>query len=103
MTGFTQIALVTDIPEGTMRSYQVERNRIVVCNLGGKFFALADECTHDAAPISDGKLEGGNLVCARHGAMFDVVSGAVTGPPAVIGIDKYEVKVEGNNILVRVD
>ena len=101
MAEFTRIASVTDIPKGAMRSYQVGYDHIVLCNVGGKFFALADECSHDAAPISDGKLEGGNLVCARHGAKFDVVSGAVTGPPAVIGIDKYEVKVEGNDILVK--
>ena len=103
MADFVKVAVTTDIPTGELRSFRVGHTDIVVCNTGDGFHALADECSHDSAPISDGDLDGNDIVCPRHGATFDIHSGAVTGPPAVIGIDKYELKIEGEDILVKID
>jgi 3-phenylpropionate/trans-cinnamate dioxygenase ferredoxin subunit len=103
MAGFVKVAATTDIPSGELRSYRVGHTRVVICNTGESYHALADECSHDSAPISDGDLAGDNIVCPRHGAKFNIHTGAVTGPPAVIGIDKYELKIEGQDILIRID
>lgn len=103
MADFVKVAVTSDIPTGQLRAFQAGHARIVICNNGDEYFALADECSHDAAPISDGNLIGNTIVCPRHGAKFDIRTGAVTGPPAVIGIDKYELKIEGEDILVKID
>jgi 3-phenylpropionate/trans-cinnamate dioxygenase ferredoxin subunit len=103
VAGYVKVGVTSEVPVGTLRPYRVGRTSIVVCNTGEAFYAVADECSHDSAPISDGKLDGGNIVCPRHGARFNVQSGAVTGPPAVIGIDSYKLKIEGEDILVMVD
>ena len=103
MAEFVRVAAVGDIPLGQMRGFEVGFERIVIGHTENGFFAVADECSHDAAPISDGELRGNNLVCPRHGAMFNIENGAVTGPPAVIGIDSYEVKVDGDDVFVRFD
>jgi 3-phenylpropionate/trans-cinnamate dioxygenase ferredoxin subunit len=101
MAEFTRVAAVGDIPPGETRGFTVGHERIMIANLDGTFYALTDECSHDSAPVSGGKLQGHEIVCPRHGAKFDVRSGAVTGPPAVVGIDNYEVRVEGEDILVK--
>lgn len=102
MSSFVKVATKSDIPAGEMRSFIVDHAPVVICNLNNEYFALADECSHDSAPISDGHLDGGNIVCPRHGATFDLQSGDVTGPPAVVAIDKYELKIEGEDILVMI-
>ncbi|MDH3892119.1 MAG: non-heme iron oxygenase ferredoxin subunit [candidate division Zixibacteria bacterium] len=102
MSAFVRVADTADIPPGEMKSFTVAHRQIVVCNIDNEFFALADECSHDSAPISDGHLDEARLVCPRHGATFDIRSGRATGPPAVVGIDKYELKIEGEGILVMV-
>ena len=101
MPDFVRVASVKDIPDGQTRGFTVGHVRVMVANVGGSFYALADECSHDAAPIAGGKMLDHEIVCPRHGARFDVRSGAVTGPPAVVGIDSYEVKVDGEDILIR--
>lgn len=100
MGGFVRVASRSDIPAGEMRSFVVDHVSVVICNVNNEFFALADECSHDSAPISDGTLDGKTIVCPRHGATFDLQTGDVTGPPAVVGIDKYELKLEGEDILI---
>jgi nitrite reductase/ring-hydroxylating ferredoxin subunit len=102
MNYFVKVANKSDIPIGKMRSFTVGHAPVVICNVNNEFFALADECSHDSAPISDGHLDGDSVVCPRHGATFDLHTGDVTGPPAVVGIDKYELKIEGEDILVMV-
>jgi 3-phenylpropionate/trans-cinnamate dioxygenase ferredoxin subunit len=100
---FVRVAAVEDIPEGTMKAYEIQHYRFVVAHAASGFFATADECTHDGAPIADGRLKGTEIVCARHGARFDVKSGAVLGPPAVVPIDTFEVKVENGEVYVYLD
>ena len=102
MSSFIKVAGKSDIPVGEMRSFTVNHAPIVICNLNNEYFALADECSHDSAPISDGHVDDGRIVCPRHGATFDLQTGDATGPPAVVGIDKYELKIEGDDILVMV-
>lgn len=102
MSGFVKVANKGDILDGEMRSFVVDHTPVVICNINNQYYALADECSHDSAPISDGHLDGSNVVCPRHGATFNLNTGDVTGPPAVVGIDKYELKIEGEDILVMV-
>ncbi len=103
MGRFVKVARVGDIPEGQVREYEVADVSIVICHTAGRFYALANECSHDSASFGDGRLVGHELVCPRHGATFDLRSGAVSGPPAVVGIDRFELKVEGEDIYVLVD
>jgi 3-phenylpropionate/trans-cinnamate dioxygenase ferredoxin subunit len=43
------------------------------------------------------------VVCARHGARFDLATGAVKAPPALVPLEVYELRIDGDSILVRVD
>lgn len=103
MSPFVKAATTDDIPKNGMKAVTVGHDRIVICNVGEEYYAFVDECTHDSAPISTGFLKGNTVICPRHGARFDVTTGAVTAPPAIVPIDTYEVKLEGNDILVKLD
>lgn len=101
MGNFVKVAAVEEVPVGGVKSVSAGNRRIVVYHAEDGYYAVADECSHDYAPISSGRIDDGEIVCPRHGARFDLKTGEAKAPPAVVGIDTYEVKVEQGNILVR--
>ena len=103
MAPFVKVAKASDIPEGEIRAFKAAHTKIVVCHTEEGFYALENECSHDGAPIDDGELCGHEIICSRHGAKFDVKNGEVTAPPAVVGIDRLELKIEGDDIYVLAD
>ena len=100
MAEFKKAAIMSEITPNSMKSVEVGFDRVLLCRISDDIYAVADECSHDYAPISDGRLKGHEVVCPRHGARFDITSGQATAPPAIAPIEKYEVKVEGNDIYV---
>ncbi len=103
MDGFTQVAATEEIQPGSMKSKRINNVAVLICNVNGKFYALADECTHDFAPISTGDLDKDEIICPRHHARFNVIDGSVKAPPAVVPVETYEVKIENDIIFVKVD
>jgi 3-phenylpropionate/trans-cinnamate dioxygenase ferredoxin subunit len=74
---------------------------VVVVNLEGEYYGVEDVCTHDGGPLGEGELDGDQLVCPRHGARFDVRTGAVMKLPAFEPVATYEVKVQDGDLLVE--
>lgn len=72
--------------------------KIVIFNIAGKVFAIGDVCTHDGGPLEEGELEGFELVCPRHGARFDIRSGAATRFPAFEPTTTYPVRIVAGKI-----
>jgi len=100
---YRRVARVGDIPPGQMLFLEVEDEEIVLCNVNGEFWAVANVCSHDGGTLSEGLLLGHQIECPRHGARFDVRTGEVKALPAVVPIPAYDVKVEGDDILVDVE
>jgi 3-phenylpropionate/trans-cinnamate dioxygenase ferredoxin subunit len=100
--GFVTVARVSEIPVGEMTYVHVNGVPIALCNVEGHIFAVGNVCTHDAGPLSGGLLDGYAIECPRHGARFDVRDGKVLCLPAAVPIPTYEVKVEGDEIQVKV-
>ncbi len=101
MSKFVKVATVDEIPANSKKTVEVDGVEIVVVNVDGAFYALEDVCTHDGGPLGEGRLEGCQLVCPRHGARFDVRTGAALTMPAVEPAPTYAVRVEGNAILIE--
>ena len=99
---FTKVGKTSDVPPGTARVYEVEDRAIAVCNVGGELYAIDDVCPHDEGSLDQGELEGNEIECPRHGARFDVRTGEVTALPAVVPIDTFNVRVQGDDIEVEV-
>ena len=103
MGEFVKVAKTSDIPAGTVKSFIVENEVIAIFNLNNNYYALKDQCSHMDLPLSDGILEDGVIICAYHGAEFDIKTGDVLCPPAYEPVESFEVKVEDDQIYVSID
>jgi 3-phenylpropionate/trans-cinnamate dioxygenase ferredoxin subunit len=104
MSDFTSVAQVSDIPDPGKLLVEVDERLVVLIRAAGHFYALDDVCTHDGGPLSEGPLDpqAGTIACPRHGAKFDVKTGAALTMPATKPTMSHEVKVEDDQIFVRV-
>jgi 3-phenylpropionate/trans-cinnamate dioxygenase ferredoxin component len=99
--GYRFAVAVGEVAPGRSRRCVVEGHAVLVCNVGGDFYALADTCTHDRGPLGEGRLRGHHIECPRHGSRFDVRDGAAKTPPAVRAVATYPVRVRDEAIEVR--
>jgi 3-phenylpropionate/trans-cinnamate dioxygenase ferredoxin component len=99
---FVDIVGVEELPVGERIFLEIEGLSVVVFNIAGELFAIADVCSHDDGPVGEGDLEGFAITCPRHGAQFDVRSGKVLQMPAVVDIPAYPVRVVGKMIQLGV-
>ena len=95
---FIPVAGVEDLPTGERLYIEIDGQQIVVFNLAGGLFAIADVCSHDDGPVGDGDLEGEEVICPRHGARFDIRTGKALALPAVADIPAYPVRVVDGQI-----
>jgi len=103
MPEFTLAAKISEIPDGSSLLVEVDERLVVLIHAAGHFYALDDVCTHDGGPLSDGPVDAtaGTIACPRHGAKFDVKTGAAATMPATKATVAHEVKVEGEQVFVR--
>lgn len=97
---YYEIAPASELPAGERLFVEIEGQSIVIFNIAGQFFSIADVCSHDDGPVGEGDIEGYNITCPRHGAEFDVRTGQVTQMPAVVDIPAYPVQVRDGNIYI---
>jgi len=86
---------VADLAAGQMLTLSVDGLTIQVYNVGGKFYATDESCTHAQGPLSAGKLDGKVVTCLLHGSCFDVTDGSVVCAPATEPLKTYPVTVDG--------
>ena len=101
MEAFVKVASTNDLPSGGLMLIEIQDKRIVLTNVDGKYYALADLCTHAECPLSDGELDSGTLVCPCHGSRFDVRTGEAMTPPAIEPLTCYEVRIDGQDIMIE--
>ncbi len=103
MAEFVKVADRNELAPGERKIVEVDGRFIALFNVGGEFYAIEDVCTHDDGPLGEGELDGYTIECPRHGAQFDIRDGRVLRFPAVTPVPWFEVKVEGDDVLVKVD
>jgi 3-phenylpropionate/trans-cinnamate dioxygenase ferredoxin subunit len=101
MSDFVPVAKVSEIPDPGRKIVEVGDALVVVVHTAGNFYAIDDICTHDGGPLGEGQLDGFAIECPRHGARFDVRDGRVLCMPATQPTGVHDVKIEGDNVLVR--
>ena len=98
---FVTVAKVGDIPQGQGQAFAVNGRMVAVFNEEGKFSAIDDFCPHMGASLAGGYLEAGIVTCPWHAWRFCIHDGRWCDNPK-IKIDAYEVRVEGDEIQLRV-
>ena len=102
MAEFVKVAKTDEIAPGQSKMLEVNGKKIAIFNVAGSFHAIDDTCSHRGGSLSQGMIEGENVTCPWHGAVFDVRSGEVLGPPAPKGVARYNVRVDGVQIEVEI-
>ena len=102
MADFVRVAKLSEIEDPGKLLVEAGERLVVLIRAAGHVYALDDICTHDGGPLSEGPLdvEHGTIECPRHGAKFNLKTGAAT-MPATKPTRTHEVKVEGDQIFVR--
>ena len=100
--GWQRVAGLNEIqPDQPLGAKYGDRD-IVLATHEGEVFALAGICPHAYALMCDGFLNGPEIECPLHAAAFDLATGkCLTGPAGTGDLATYEVRVEGDDVLVR--
>jgi 3-phenylpropionate/trans-cinnamate dioxygenase ferredoxin subunit len=107
---YVRVASIVDIPEGKMRQVDLSGKPVLLANVGGAIYAIGGLCTHQKGVLANGALEGHVVTCPRHGSQFDVRTGKSIRGPKLVGIrfktsdePAFEVKIEGQDVLLKAD
>ena len=100
MSTFSRACAVSDVAPGTGKLVAVDGKEIALFNVDGTFYALDNECPHRGGPLGEGDLEGCIVTCPWHAWQYDVRTGeSITDD---LKVARYDVKVEGGDVLVSV-
>jgi 3-phenylpropionate/trans-cinnamate dioxygenase ferredoxin subunit len=99
---FERACAVSDVTNANPLAVTVDGVAVAVVRQGDDFYAIYDECSHAAIPLSEGEVEDGEIECWLHGSRFDLRTGKPSGPPATEPVPTYPVKVDGDDLLVDV-
>ena len=103
MSEFVRVAGVSELPRGSKRLLDIDGRAVALFNVDGTIYAIDDVCTHDGGPLADGELQGCEVVCPRHGARFDVRTGAALCMPAFEAVKTHEIRIENGAVFVRLN
>ncbi|MEO9008308.1 MAG: Rieske 2Fe-2S domain-containing protein [Candidatus Dormibacter sp.] len=101
-TDFTPVLPVAQLAEGQLQKGMAGETPVLLYKTAGKICAIGETCSHAGGPLSEGKLDGNDVICPWHASRFDVCSGTVKSGPATISQVQYETRVQNGQIEVRV-
>jgi 3-phenylpropionate/trans-cinnamate dioxygenase ferredoxin subunit len=102
MSEFIKVATLDEIPVGGSTLVEVDYVRVALFNLNGTIYAIEDVCTHDGGPLVEGTVVNGcEVMCPRHGARFDIRTGAALSFPAFEATKTFAVRIDGNDVLIE--
>lgn len=97
----TDVCAMEDLPDGEVKVVEVPGvGRVAVFNTEDELFGIEDRCSHQAAWLSDGFLEGCAVECPLHASLFDLRTGKPSGPPAMVALRTFPVAVIAGRVVV---
>lgn len=92
-----------DVFEGEVLGLHVAGRDIALYESEGEVYASDNQCTHGAARLSDGFLEGREIECPLHQGRFDICTGLVLCAPLTKNLRTYPVRIEGGRVWLMLD
>lgn len=88
------------LPDNSSRPIELEGANILLCNSGGKHYAIANRCTHQDTPLTDGRIRNGFISCPLHGVRFELATGEPRGELTRVALQTYQVSEKEDRIIV---
>ena len=103
MPKFVTVATTDELGLGGAKQVHVDGKTLALFNLAGTYYAIDDTCPHRGGSLSQGAIEGDQVTCPRHGAVFRITSGEVLRPPAQTAVAGYTVRVAAVEVVQRAE
>jgi 3-phenylpropionate/trans-cinnamate dioxygenase ferredoxin subunit len=91
---------VSDVDPESAIAVEVDGIDVAIVHSGERYYAIADECSHAAIPLSEGDVGDGEIECYLHGSRFDLATGEPLGLPATEPVAVYRCRLDGDDVLV---
>jgi len=101
MEDFAQVAKASDIKEGKLKTINFKDEGVTIANVKGKFYAIGATCNHAGWDLAEGELGGESIVCAGHGAKWNLLTGEADFDEPLDPEPLYDIKVEKDSIYIR--
>jgi 3-phenylpropionate/trans-cinnamate dioxygenase ferredoxin subunit len=100
---FVRACSVDELESGKPLAVTIEDTNVAIVRDGDDFYAIYDECSHAAIPLSEGDVEDCFIECWLHGSRFDLRTGEPTTLPAFEPVAVYPVQIDGDDLLVDLE
>ena len=101
MSDFVKTVEAARVNPGDLLTVEVNGEPVVIANVDGKYFAMGATCTHEEWDLSEGSLDGLQITCAGHGAVWDLRTGKAEFDEALEDEPLYDIKEEEGQLYVR--
>ena len=99
-----KVCAAEEVVKGSAISADIDGTPVAVVHADdGNFYAVYDECSHAAVPLSEGEVDGCTLECWLHGSRFDLRTGRPTGLPATEPVPIYPVEIRDGDLYVTLE
>lgn len=104
MSDWTDIAEANELPEGGRLCTTVEGKSLVVLNVAGTPYAIANQCPHAGRPLEEGEVQGVVITCPYHGYAYNLKNGKnLDHPEFEPPVPTYPVRIEGGKVQVAIE
>ncbi len=93
---------VSDLAEGSISTVDLKGKHLLLSKIGGEVSAVSGVCTHEETDLGLGFVIEDRIVCPLHLSQFELKTGQVMNPPATVPLERFNVRTEGDMILVEV-
>ncbi len=100
---YLPVAKLGEVAPGGMKAADMGGRRILVCNVGGRFYACAAECPHEGADLLEGELKGARIRCDNHNYVFDLQTGECVVPQGGPRLTVLPVEQRGDDVCVKLE
>jgi 3-phenylpropionate/trans-cinnamate dioxygenase ferredoxin subunit len=98
---FVTVCRVDELPYGHKMSVEVDGRGVVIAYIYGEYYAFEDRCPHQGLPLSNCFFTSGDVVCAWHGAAFNLKTGSERGGPEDGDLEVFAIRVQGDDLQVE--
>ena len=100
---YQRVFAAEDLAANSNRAVEVNGVDVLVCNAGGEFYAVINQCTHQASRLEGGRIRNCFISCPLHGARFDLRDGSTAGQLTQVPLKTFPVRVVDGQIEIAVD